>query len=141
MRLNNPKHEKYCQYRALGDSQADCFIKSHNKDASKSSRTTWANMGYQLEKDSMVSCRINELKDWEETKMLATRKQIAQNYLDVISDDFSKGADRVSANTGLAKMLGYNEPIRLDISFSNDEAIAKTFASLFEEEEEEDEEE
>jgi len=131
--LSNPKHEKYCHYRALGETQADAYVKAFQKQ-DESKRMTWANMGYQLEKDSIIARRIEVLKDWMALQLMLSRQDVAKMYIETYSDPTCQHSAKVAAVNGLNKMLGYNEAIKIEVS-SGDEGAAKTFASLFEDDE------
>ena len=134
--LSNTKHELYAHYRALGEAQADCYMKAFGKQ-DNTKRNIWATMGCELEKDVIVKRRIEILKDWNATQLMLSRQDVANMYLDIYRDDAAQHSARVSAVNGLNKMLGFSEPIKVEISSPSDNAT-KTFASLFEDDESED---
>lgn len=133
--LSNPKHELFAHYRALGESQGNSYRKAWQ---SKANDATCGQEGHYIDADPIVSQRIRELKDVQAAKLRTTRDEVASLWMD-LAKNANTDSGRAAGLNGISKMLGFNEPEKIEHSF--DASITgKTFASLFEDEEEENDE-
>lgn len=81
---------------------AGCQVRSAHKEASH----MW--------NEPYVQERFMALREAIEENKLVTRKELILNAKSIAFDDEEQGSARVNASTHIAKMLGYDAPIKLE---------------------------
>lgn len=122
----NKNHIKFCQELASGKSQTDSY-KSAFKSCKKD-ETARVNASRLLTKANVFDYYQSLLKQNAESSKV-TRDEILSKYKEIYNSSpdglIIKNSDRLKALELTAKMLGFNEPDKLDVKMTGVQIIAK----------------
>ena len=133
-----PKQEKFCNLYIETGNASEAYRGSYNVLDTTKDKSVWENAS-RLLADVKVLSRVNELKEVAKEKHSIDRAFIINGYLEIISDaDYTfrlgkdnklskedkqaffrimqqtKNTDKLRALESLAKMLGLNEPEKIE---------------------------
>ena len=112
-----PKQEKFAQCVADGMSQADAYRTAFDVKQTTKPETVQANAS-RLMSDSMVSARVQQLKDALANKALWTRADSVRALETAmrIAQDKDNATGLVAAVKEMNAMHGFNEPSKLELT-------------------------
>jgi phage terminase small subunit len=105
-----PKQEKFALHIADGMTQADAYRAAYDCAGDTKSETVQANAS-RLMADSMVSARVQQLRDQLAERSLWTRLDSIKALAEVARNPASKGAETVAAVKELNAMHGWHKQV------------------------------